>query len=51
MESPLYTGEVRTVGESMARGNTDAGAFKIFMDEPVELGIPVTFAGKATSGA
>ncbi|WP_141593480.1 OsmC family protein [Myxococcus sp. AB056] len=38
MESPLYTGEVRTVGESMARSITDAGAFKIFMDEPVELG-------------
>ncbi|MBL0694996.1 OsmC family protein [Comamonas sp. JC664] len=38
MESPLYTGEVRTVGESMARSTTDAGPFKIFMDEPVELG-------------
>jgi uncharacterized OsmC-like protein len=38
MEKQMYTGEVRTVGESMARSTTEAGAFKIFMDEPVELG-------------
>jgi uncharacterized OsmC-like protein len=34
----LYTGEVRTVGESMARSTTEVHAFKIFMDEPQELG-------------
>ena len=38
MAKNLYTGEVRTVGESMARSTTEAHAFKIFMDEPVELG-------------
>jgi uncharacterized OsmC-like protein len=38
MAKQLYTGEVRTVGESMARSTTEAHAFKIFMDEPVELG-------------
>ncbi|NMO17072.1 OsmC family protein [Pyxidicoccus fallax] len=38
MTKQLYTGEVRTVGESMARSTTEAGAFKIFMDEPPELG-------------
>ena len=38
MEKQMYTGEVRTIGESMARSTTEAGAFKIFMDEPVELG-------------
>lgn len=38
MEKQLYTGEVRTQGESMARSTTEAHAFKIFMDEPVELG-------------
>lgn len=38
MSKQLYTGEVRTVGESMARSTTEAGAFKIFMDEPPELG-------------
>jgi uncharacterized OsmC-like protein len=38
MEKQLYTGEVRTQGESMARSTTEAQAFKIFMDEPVELG-------------
>ncbi|RKG56520.1 OsmC family peroxiredoxin [Corallococcus sp. AB011P] len=38
MAQPLYTGQVRTVGESMARSTTEAQAFKIFMDEPVELG-------------
>ena len=38
MGKPLYTGEVRTLGESMARSTTEAHAFKIFMDEPVELG-------------
>jgi uncharacterized OsmC-like protein len=38
MGKQLYTGEVRTLGESMARSTTEAHAFKIFMDEPVELG-------------
>jgi uncharacterized OsmC-like protein len=38
MAQPMYTGQVRTVGESMARSTTEAQAFKIFMDEPVELG-------------
>jgi uncharacterized OsmC-like protein len=38
MGKQLYTGEVRTQGESMARSTTEAQAFKIFMDEPVELG-------------
>lgn len=38
MTKQLYTGEVRTVGESMARSTTEVHAFKIFMDEPVELG-------------
>ena len=38
MSKQLYTGEVRTIGESMARSTTEAGAFKIFMDEPPELG-------------
>ena len=38
MSKQLYTGEVRTIGESMARSTTEAHAFKIFMDEPVELG-------------
>jgi uncharacterized OsmC-like protein len=38
MAKQLYTAEVRTVGESMARSTTDVHAFKIFMDEPPELG-------------
>lgn len=38
MAKQLYTGEVRTLGESMARSTTEVHAFKIFMDEPVELG-------------
>ncbi len=38
MAKQLYTGEVRTTGESMARSTTEVHAFKIFMDEPVELG-------------
>ncbi|MFP2923969.1 OsmC family protein [Pyxidicoccus sp. 3LG] len=38
MTKQLYTGQVRTLGESMARSTTEAHAFKIFMDEPVELG-------------
>lgn len=38
MAKQLYTGEVRTFGESMARSTTEASVFKIFMDEPVELG-------------
>jgi uncharacterized OsmC-like protein len=38
MAKQLYTAEVRTVGESMARSTTEVHAFKIFMDEPPELG-------------
>ncbi len=38
MAKNLYTGEVRTVGESMARSTTEASVFKIFMDEPEVLG-------------
>ena len=38
MSKQLYTGEVRTTGESMARSTTEVHAFKIFMDEPPELG-------------
>ena len=34
----LYKGTIKTIGESMARSTTEAHAFKIFMDEPVELG-------------
>jgi len=33
-----YVGTVKTVGETMARSVTEANAFKIFMDEPEELG-------------
>ena len=33
-----YVGTVKTIGETMARSVTDANAFKIFMDEPEELG-------------
>ncbi len=38
MSKQMYTGEVRTHGESMARSTTEVHAFKIFMDEPPELG-------------
>jgi uncharacterized OsmC-like protein len=38
MSKQLYTGEVRTTGESMARSTTEVHAFKIFMDEPEALG-------------
>lgn len=34
----MYSAQVRTVGESMARSMTDVHAFKIFMDEPESLG-------------
>ena len=34
----MYSAQVRTVGESMARSMTDVHAFKIFMDEPEALG-------------
>lgn len=34
----MYTAKVKTVGESMARSTTDVRSFKIFMDEPPELG-------------
>jgi len=36
--SASYVGTVKTVGESMAHSVTSANAFKIFMDEPEELG-------------
>jgi len=36
--SQLYKGTIKTIGESMARSTTEAHAFKIFMDEPAELG-------------
>mgnify|MGYP003633443753 CR=1 FL=1 len=36
--SASYIGTVTTVGETMARSISDSHAFKIFMDEPVELG-------------
>jgi hypothetical protein len=38
MASQLYTGDIRTIGESMARSTTEVHAFKIFMDEPPVLG-------------
>jgi uncharacterized OsmC-like protein len=38
MSKQLYTAQVRTQGESMARSTTEVGPFKIFMDEPPELG-------------
>lgn len=34
----MYTAEVKTTGESMARSITDIRSFKVFMDEPPELG-------------
>jgi uncharacterized OsmC-like protein len=34
----MYTARIKTHGESMARSVTDVRAFKIFMDEPPELG-------------
>ncbi|HVR97487.1 MAG TPA: OsmC family protein [Thermoanaerobaculia bacterium] len=34
----MYTAEIKTVGESMARSVTETRSFKIFMDEPPELG-------------
>lgn len=34
----MYTAEIKTIGESMARSTTEARNFKIFMDEPPELG-------------
>jgi len=33
-----YVGTIKTVGETMAQSVTDANGFKIFMDEPEELG-------------
>ena len=36
--SATYVGRVVTEGESMARSTTSVHAFKIFMDEPEELG-------------
>lgn len=34
----MYAARTSTVGHSMARSVTDVGPFKIFMDEPPELG-------------
>lgn len=34
----MYTAEIKTIGESMARSTTETRSFKIFMDEPPELG-------------
>jgi uncharacterized OsmC-like protein len=34
----MYTAKIKTVGESMARSMTDVRSFKIFQDEPPELG-------------
>jgi uncharacterized OsmC-like protein len=34
----MYTAKVKTLGESMARSTTETRSFKIFMDEPPELG-------------
>lgn len=34
----MYTARTRTAGESMARSTTETRSFKIFMDEPPELG-------------
>ena len=34
----MYTAKIKTVGESMARSTTDVRQFKIFQDEPPELG-------------
>jgi uncharacterized OsmC-like protein len=34
----MYTATIKTFGESMARSTTEARSFKIFMDEPPELG-------------
>lgn len=34
----MYTARIKTFGESMARSTTEVRSFKIFMDEPPELG-------------
>lgn len=34
----MYTAKIKTLGESMARSTTEVRSFKIFMDEPPELG-------------
>ena len=34
----MYTANIKTLGESMARSTTEVRSFKIFMDEPPELG-------------
>jgi uncharacterized OsmC-like protein len=34
----MYTAEIKTIGESMARSTTQVRNFKIFMDEPPALG-------------
>lgn len=34
----MYKGSVRTVGDTMAQSMTDVHAFKVYMDEPEELG-------------
>jgi uncharacterized OsmC-like protein len=37
-ETAMYTARITTAGESMSRSTTAARNFKIFMDEPPELG-------------
>lgn len=34
----MYTARIKTAGETMARSTTDVRSFKIFQDEPPELG-------------
>lgn len=34
----MYTARIKTAGESMARSTTEVRSFKIFQDEPPELG-------------
>jgi uncharacterized OsmC-like protein len=34
----MYTAKIKTAGESMARSTTEVRSFKIFQDEPPELG-------------
>jgi uncharacterized OsmC-like protein len=34
----MYTAKIKTLGETMARSTTEVRSFKIFMDEPPELG-------------
>jgi uncharacterized OsmC-like protein len=34
----MYTAKIKTVGQTMARSTTDVRNFKVFADEPLELG-------------